>query len=103
MINLDHVSLDNQSRYSLGVIEFLSELCDRLFADTTEMNEKCHKLNPACHKTVHHFFYKIGVCKNSLIFALYKNTIRIQPPCATIIKLGKALYIFFNITLIVFI
>ncbi len=49
MINLDHVSLDNQSRYSLGVTEFLSELCNRLFADITEMNEKCHKLNPACH------------------------------------------------------
>lgn len=52
MVNLDHVSLDNQSRYSLGVIEFPSELCDRLFADTIEIIEKYHKLNPACHKTV---------------------------------------------------
>ncbi len=50
--NLDHVSLNNQSHYSLDVIEFQSELCDTQlsFTDPMGMNEKCRKLNPTCHK-----------------------------------------------------
>ncbi len=52
MVNLDHVCLNNQSHYSLDVIEFQSELCDTQspFMDTIGMNEKCRKLNPVCHK-----------------------------------------------------
>jgi len=40
--NLNQLCLDNQSHYSLDVIEFRSELCDSqsLFADTIELNEK---------------------------------------------------------------
>ncbi len=50
--NLDHVCLDNQSHYSLDVIEFQSELCDTQssFTDTIGMNEKCRKLKPTCRK-----------------------------------------------------
>ncbi len=50
--NSDHVSLNNQSHYSLEVIEFQSELCDTQspFTDTIGMNEKCRKLNPTCRK-----------------------------------------------------
>ncbi len=42
--NLDHVSLNKQSHYSLDVIEFQSELCDTQspYTDTIEMNDKCH-------------------------------------------------------------
>ncbi len=42
MANLDHVSLTNQSHYSLDVIEFQSELCDTQspFMDPIGMNEK---------------------------------------------------------------
>ncbi len=52
MANFDHVCLNNQSHYSLDVIEFQSELCDTqsLFTDTIGMNEKCRKLNPTCRK-----------------------------------------------------
>ncbi len=41
-VNLDHVCLDNQSHYSLDVIEFQSELCDTQspFMDIIGMNEK---------------------------------------------------------------
>jgi len=40
--NLDHMCLDDQSHYSLDLIEFRSELCvsQSLLADTIEMNEK---------------------------------------------------------------
>lgn len=50
--NLDHVSLNNQSYYSLDIIEFQSELCDTqtLFMDLIGMNGKSRKLNPTCHK-----------------------------------------------------
>ncbi len=50
--NLDHVSLNNQSHYSLDIIEFQSELCDiqSPFTDTIGMNEKCRKLNLICCK-----------------------------------------------------
>ncbi len=52
MANLDQVCLNNQSHYSLDVIEFQSELYDiqSLFTDTIGMNEKCRKLNPTCRK-----------------------------------------------------
>ncbi len=51
-VNFDHVCLNNQSHYSLDVIEFQSELCDThwSFTDTIGMNWKCHKLNPTCRK-----------------------------------------------------
>ncbi len=51
-VNLDHICLNNQSHYSLDVIEFQSELCDTqsLFTDTIGMNEKCCKLNQTYHK-----------------------------------------------------
>ncbi len=50
--NLDHVCRNNQSHYSLDVIEFQSELCDTqsAFTDPIGMNEKCRKLNPICCK-----------------------------------------------------
>ncbi len=45
MVNLDHMCLNNQSHYSLDVIEFQSELSDNYwsFTDTIGMNEKCRK------------------------------------------------------------
>ncbi len=47
MVNLDHMCLNNQSYYSLDVIEFQSELYDTQlpFTDTIGMNEKCRKMN----------------------------------------------------------
>ncbi len=47
--NSDHVSLNNQSHYSLDVTGFQSELC-YTFMDPIGMNEKCRKLNTTCHK-----------------------------------------------------
>ncbi len=51
MANLDHMCLNNQSRYSLDVIEFQSELyhTQSAFTHTIGMNEKCRNLNPTCH------------------------------------------------------
>ncbi len=51
-VNLDHVCLDNQSHYSLDLIEFQSELCDTQspFIDTIGINEKCCKPNPTYRK-----------------------------------------------------
>lgn len=47
--NLDHVCLDNQSRYSLDVIEFL--------ANTVDMNEKCPNYDREfSHRTAFFFF-----------------------------------------------
>ncbi len=50
--NLDHVSLNNQSHYSLDAIEIQSELCNTQspFTDNIGMNDKCRKLNYTCHK-----------------------------------------------------
>ncbi len=69
---LDHVSLNNQTYYSLDVIEFQSELCDTQspFTDPIGMNENCRKLNPTCKKSVTslikwHFF--VVNSKNSSI------------------------------------
>ncbi len=52
MANLDQVCLNNQSHYSLDIIEFQSELCDTqsAFTDPIGMNGKCRKLNPTCRK-----------------------------------------------------
>ncbi len=60
--NLDHVSLNNQSYYSLDVIEFQSELCDThwAFIDTIGMNEKCRQLNPTDPTKVSDFSYKMA-------------------------------------------
>ncbi len=51
-VNLDDVCLNNQSHYSLDIIEFQSELCDTQssFTDTIGMNGKCRNLNPTCRK-----------------------------------------------------
>ncbi len=50
--NSDHMYLNNQSHYSLDVIEYQSEFCDTQspFKDTIVMNEKCHELYPTCCK-----------------------------------------------------
>ncbi len=76
MANLDHVCRNNQSHYSLDIIEFQSELCDTqlAFTDTIGINEKCHKLNPTCHKKsvtslikLNGFFLFLVSSKNSSI------------------------------------
>ncbi len=52
MANLDHVSLNNQSHYSLDVTDFQAELCDTqsAFKDIIGMNGKFRKLYPVCRK-----------------------------------------------------
>ncbi len=59
-VDLVHMCLNNQSHYSLDVIEFNSEFCDNhwLFTDTIGINEKYRKLNPTCRKKVSDFSYK---------------------------------------------
>ncbi len=50
--SLDHMCRNNQSHYSLDIIEFQSELCNTQssFTDPIGMNEKWRKLNPTCRK-----------------------------------------------------
>ncbi len=62
--NLDHVSLNNQSHFSLDVIEFHLELYDikSAFTDTIGTNENCRKLYPICNKKDSDFSHKTPYC-----------------------------------------
>ncbi len=54
--------LANQSLYSLGIIEFPSELYNNSgLASPIVINEKCRKLNPTWRKTV---------CDNKQLFSV---------------------------------